>query len=353
MSMKTLAKLAIPKFTGKTDRRATTLTQTPEHAHTTTTHKSSHGIALGKKYIRLLSPWKTIAPQTLLGVEITASTVTLTQLSHNGARYRVDACTQAQFSDDATLTAALKHALDSGLIHATQACLGLEHTAVAFKTVELDASLSAADYELHISEHASQYFHYPRDELLLDFEIVGKSLQHPRLLTLRWVAARKAAVQAKIAALQAAGLIVSIVDIHSYALQRIACLASRNQDTNTCIMALYVRNHHLLLVAIDQQRQVIYCKEERLYPQQDISAEILRNIHHCQNNTNVPISQILLAAPQLTDEMLATIATHTGIDTQDMVRLLLAHAPIELGDYLNLADYLVSFGLALRVKHGH
>ncbi len=165
----------------------------------------------------------------LIGVDISSSSVKLVELSlsPNNAgyiieRYAIETLPKDAVSDgninnlDAlaqTLQRAWKH-LGTKIKNISVA---LPAAAVITKKIMLPAGMRDEDMEYQVESEANQYIPFALDEVNLDFQVLGLAPNNPDEVEVLLAASRKANVEDRVAAAQAAGLNVTVVDVEPYA----------------------------------------------------------------------------------------------------------------------------------------
>ncbi len=167
---------------------------------------------------------------TLLGIDISSTSVKLVELSRQGERYRVEAYAVEPLPVGAVIEKNIAELEGVGLALAralARARTGLKNVAVAVagsavitKTIEMDAGLSEDEMESQLKIEADQYIPYPLDEVAIDFEVQGSSARNPERVNVLLAACRKENVEVREAALSLAGLTARVVDVEAYALER-------------------------------------------------------------------------------------------------------------------------------------
>lgn len=176
----------------------------------------------------LLDLIQTKAPP-VIGVDISSSSVKLVELSQppgNGGyiveRYVIESLPKDAFFDgninnlDAladTLQRAWKR-LGTKVKHI---CVALPAAAVITKKILLPAGLRDEDLEFQVESEANQYIPFALDEVNLDFQVLGPAPGNTDEVEVLLAASRKANVEDRVAAAQAAGLKVAVVDVEPYA----------------------------------------------------------------------------------------------------------------------------------------
>jgi len=175
---------------------------------------------------------------TLLGIDISSTSVKLLELSRSGGRYRVEAYAVEPLPPNAVVEKniaeiegvgqALTRVLAKARSGGKNVAVAVAGSAVITKTIEMDAGLSEDELENQLKIEADQYIPYPLEEVAIDFEVQGLSPRNPERAEVLLAACRKENVEVREAALALAGLTAKVVDVEAYALERaFALLESR------------------------------------------------------------------------------------------------------------------------------
>ncbi len=163
----------------------------------------------------------------LIGVDISSSSVKLVELSlaptgYIVERYAIESLPKDAVSDGninnldalaATLQRAWKH-LGTKIKNVSVA---LPAAAVITKKILLPAGMSDEDLEYQVESEANQYIPFALEEVNLDFQVLGPAPGNADEVEVLLAASRKANVEDRVAAAQAAGLNVIVVDVEPYA----------------------------------------------------------------------------------------------------------------------------------------
>lgn len=167
---------------------------------------------------------------TLLGIDISSTSVKLLELSRSGGRYRVEAYAVEPLPPNAVVEKniaeiegvgqALTRVLAKARSGGKNVAVAVAGSAVITKTIEMDAGLSEDELENQLKIEADQYIPYPLEEVAIDFEVQGLSPRNPERAEVLLAACRKENVEVREAALALAGLTARVVDVEAYALER-------------------------------------------------------------------------------------------------------------------------------------
>ncbi|WP_370690124.1 pilus assembly protein PilM [Fluviicoccus sp.] len=167
---------------------------------------------------------------SLLGLDISSTSVKLLELSVQGDRYRVEsygveplpqnAVVEKNIADVEGVGEAVSRLLARAKPQSRNAAVAVAGSAVITKTIEMDADLSDDERESQIRLEADQYIPYPLDEINLDFEVVGPSPANPERVSVLLAASRTENIELRVDSLIIAGLTAKVVDVEAYAMER-------------------------------------------------------------------------------------------------------------------------------------
>lgn len=178
------------------------------------------------------------AKRTLLGLDITTSSVKLIELSMSGGQYRVDSyaaeptpvnsVNEKAVVDAAAVGEAVRRAVRRSGAKSKEVAIAISGDAAITKIIQMPSSLSEADLEGQVELQADQYIPFPMEEVSYDFEVIGPSDQDPEMMDVLLVATRTENVEQRQAAVEAAGLMARVVDVEAFALEN-ACQLMTHQ----------------------------------------------------------------------------------------------------------------------------
>src|SRR5690606_2295075 len=163
---------------------------------------------------------------TLLGIDISSTTVKLLELSRTGNRYKVEAYAVEPLPPGAVaekniveleaVGQTLEKVLARSRTPLKQAAVAVAGSAVITKIIEMDAGLDDNEMEEQIALEADQYIPYPLDEVAIDFEVQGVAPRNPDRVEVLLAACRRENVDIREAALALAGIDVKVVEVEAY-----------------------------------------------------------------------------------------------------------------------------------------
>lgn len=224
----------------------------------------------------------------LLGLDISSSSVKLVELSRSGDGYRVDACasealpvgavTDKQITDPVAVGEAIRRALARSGSGTRAAAVAVAGSSVITKIITLPSSLNDDEMEEQIKVEADQYIPYPIDEVNLDFQVLRALPNAPDTAEVLLAVCRRDTVEARAAALEAAGLKAKVVDIEAHALQN-ACTLLEHQMPDAGkdkTIALIDIGSTGTGVHILHNRELVYSREQAFGGKQ-LTDEIMRH----------------------------------------------------------------------------
>jgi type IV pilus assembly protein PilM len=224
---------------------------------------------------------------TLLGIDISSTSVKLLELSRSGSRYKVEAFAVEPLPPNAVVEKniaeiegvgqALARAIAKSRTGAKFAAVAVSGSAVITKTIEMDAGLNDEELENQIKIEADQYIPYPLDEVAIDFEVQGASVRNPERVDVLLAACRKENVEVREAALALAGLSAKIVDVEAYALERAFGLLVKqlSPDGGDLTVAVVDIGATMMTLSVLHNGRTIYSREQ-LFGGRQLTEEIQR-----------------------------------------------------------------------------
>ncbi len=167
---------------------------------------------------------------TVLGLDISSTSVKLLELSQSGGNFCVEAYAVASLPPNAIVEKnvndiegvadALRQVIYQSKTRQKNTAVAVAGSAVITKMITMDAELNDDALEAQIMAEADQYIPYPLDEVAIDFEVQGVSEEDPNLVDVLLAACRKENVDLRVDALELAGLAAKVVDVEAYDLER-------------------------------------------------------------------------------------------------------------------------------------
>ena len=171
----------------------------------------------------------------VLGIDISSTTVKLLELSRQGGSYRVESYAVAHLPPEAviekdvnqveTVGALIRDLVARSKTRVKRIAAAVSGSAVIIKTVTMPDGLSDEELEAQLAVEADQYIPYPLEEVAIDFEVLAPAANNT--VTVLLVACHQQTIDARVDALEIAGLTVGIMDVEVLAMGRALALLEK------------------------------------------------------------------------------------------------------------------------------
>lgn len=225
--------------------------------------------------------------KTLLGVDISSTSVKLLELSHNNGRYQVEsyaseplpanAVVEQSIGDEEAVGLVIKKALGKARSSSKRAAIAVAGSAVITKNIEMSDDLSDDEMDYQIRIEADQYIPYPLEEVALDWEVQGPSELAGNVNVLL-AACRLENVELRKDALEIGGLETGIVDIEAFCTERAYELIQSQLDDDADeveTVAVLDIGATMTTLSVLNQGKTIYTREQ-LFGGKQLTEEIMR-----------------------------------------------------------------------------
>lgn len=165
----------------------------------------------------------------LLGLDISSTAVKLLELSQSGPRFKVEsyavvplpphAVVEKNIADVEAVGGAISRAVKLSRSRVRNVAVAVAGSAVITKIITMPAALTDVELAAQIELEADQYIPYPREEVNMDFEVIGPSEKKAECVDVLLAASRSENVDVRVAAVEMGGLAAKIVDVEAYALE--------------------------------------------------------------------------------------------------------------------------------------
>jgi len=165
----------------------------------------------------------------MIGVDISSSAVKVLELSKSGESFRVEryaveplpqnAVVEHKITEVEPVAEAVERAIKRSGTRQKHVSVAVPAASVITKTIKMSAAMADNDRQAQIEMEADHYIPYPLDEVNLDFCVLGQSESNPEEVDVLMAACRKEVVEDYLAVVQTSGLVPSVVDIETYAME--------------------------------------------------------------------------------------------------------------------------------------
>jgi len=172
-----------------------------------------------------------IAPKksSLIGLDISSTSVKLLELSQHSDSYRVEAyaaeplppnsVVEKNITDVEAIGEAIQRAVKRSGSRSKFAAVAVAGSSVITKVITMPSNLSDEELESQIQLEADQYIPYSLEEVNMDFEVLGPNDKNPDMVDVLLAASRSENVDSRVAAVELGGLTAKVVDIEAYTLE--------------------------------------------------------------------------------------------------------------------------------------
>lgn len=223
---------------------------------------------------------------TLLGIDISSSSVKLLELSRSGDKYRIESyaveplpensVVEKNINDAELVGEVVKKVLAKSRSGTRLGAVAVAGSAVITKTIQMTAGLNDQDMESQISVEADQYIPYPLDEVSIDFEVLGESETGADQVDVLLAACRKENVELREDALEIGGLTARVVDIEAYAIERsFGLIEAQEGGSEEQTVAIVDLGSTMTTLSVLADSKTIYTREQ-LFGGRQLTEEIQR-----------------------------------------------------------------------------
>jgi len=227
------------------------------------------------------------AKKTLLGLDITTSSVKLIELTVSGRSYRVEtyaaeptppnAINEKAIVDADAVGEAIRRAVKRSGSKAKEVAIAISGDAAITKVIQMPGNLTANELEGQVEVQADQYIPFPMEEVSFDFEVVGPTERDPDMVDVLLVATRTENVEQRQVAVEAAGLRARVVDVEAFAVENACTLLSHQMVDGGIdkLIAIVDFGASTTTFSVLQDLKVIYTRDFAFGGQQ-LTEEIMR-----------------------------------------------------------------------------
>lgn len=224
---------------------------------------------------------------SLLGLDISSTSVKLLELSRSGDRFRVEsygveplppnAVVEKVINDAEGVGEAIGRLVGRAKPGTRQAAVAVAGSSVITKIIEMEAGMSADDMDQQIRLEADQYIPYPLDEVSLDFEVQGPVQGNADRVEVLIAASRTENVDLRKDALQIGGLTAKVVDVEAYAMERAYSLIQPQIESDDANQSVAIVDVGATMTTLNVLRagKIIYTREQ-LFGGKQLTEEIQR-----------------------------------------------------------------------------
>jgi len=222
----------------------------------------------------------------VLGLDISSTTVKLLELSQSGGKYRVesyavsslplDAVIEKNVNDVDGVANAIRSVIAQSRTKVKTVAAAVAGSSVITKMIDMPSGLAEDDMETQLTLEADQYIPYPLEEVAIDFEVQGPSPERENQVEVLLAACRRETIDARVEAVEGAGLTPKIMDVEAYAMERAFSLLQDQIDMDSeNTVAVVDIGATMTTLSVLANGQTIYTREQ-LFGGKQLTDEIMR-----------------------------------------------------------------------------
>ncbi|MEM6301789.1 MAG: pilus assembly protein PilM [Pseudomonadota bacterium] len=222
----------------------------------------------------------------LLGLDISSTTVKLLELSRSGDKYRVESYAVSSMPQDAVVEKAIndvdavaqsvRNVVAQSRTKLKTVSAAVAGSAVITKLIDMPSGLSEDELETQLTLEADQYIPYPLEEVALDFEMQGPSLDRENMVEVLLAACRRETIDARVEAIESAELTPKVIDVEAYAMERAYGLIRDQLDIKEdSVVAVVDIGATMTTLSVLKNSATIYTREQ-LFGGKQLTDEIMR-----------------------------------------------------------------------------
>lgn len=224
---------------------------------------------------------------TLIGLDISSTSVKLLELSKKGNDYQIEAIAveplptnsvvEKNVAEEEAVGESIKRAVAKAKTKTKFAAVAVSGSSVITKKITMPASLTEDEMEGQIELEADQYIPYPLEEVNLDFQILGESETNPETVDVLLSACRSENIDSRVAAVELAGLTTKIVDIEAYTIETAFSVLAPHMPDEGMDKTIAVIDIGATMTSLNimKNHQLIYTREQNFGGKQ-LTEEIMR-----------------------------------------------------------------------------
>lgn len=208
---------------------------------------------------------------SLVGLDISSTSVKLLELSIQDGRYRVEsygveplpsnAVVERNIADTEGVGDAIERLVKRARPRTRAAAAAVTGSAVITKVIDMEVDMTDDERETQIRLDADQYIPYPLSEVNLDFEVIGPSAV-PNRVSVLLAASRSENIEQRVDTLEIGGLTAKVIDIEAYAMERAFSLIIDTLPSSPEIVAIIDIGHTMTTLNVLRDEKIIYTREQ-------------------------------------------------------------------------------------------
>jgi len=222
----------------------------------------------------------------VLGIDISSTSVKLIELSKQGDQYRVEsygvkslpanAVVERNIVEPEQISNVIQAVVAQSKTKVKHAAVAVAGSSVITKTIEMPANLSEEDLEAQINLEADHHIPYPREEVAIDFEVLGESDSISETVEVLLAACRKENVEAREGIIDDAELKAEAIDVEAYAMERaFTLIAPELGGAEGQTVAIVDIGAMMTTLSVLESGKIIYTREQ-MFGGKQLTDEVMR-----------------------------------------------------------------------------
>jgi len=296
----------------------------------------------------------------LLGFDISPNYIRLIELSYSNSECQIEACKQVILDESAKseemAVFALSGMLKQMVLGTRTVAVSLPNSHVVSKEIDLPVGLSPKEVDEFLLFNLEGYFGCSAAQVGFDYQAVKDGDVDGVTSKVRLVAVKNEYIEKWSNLFCKSGLMLEIIDIDSYALER--AIRYHMKNIEGLIVIINIEFDHVLIVVLDEVNMV-YCHEDFFAEdnfrtvEQILEQLNLKMLLMLSTITKIPDQLVLAGGKAMLPGLVSAIKNKFNIETTiaDPFNGMSFSQNIDLEEAYKISPVmLISFGLALRAK---
>jgi len=228
--------------------------------------------------------WFKSKHQSILGIDISSTSVRIIELSGSSNHYSVLAYASTiipesymeghRIKETQKVADLILQLLKSNHFSTKAVAIAVPDSVAISKIIQINDGLNEQDIEEIVLSEADNYIPYPIDDINIDFNVLGAAKKNSAMLDVLIVASKSENITNRVEAIKGAGLEAMVVDVESYAVERAAQLLvndlpANGVNRNIAILDIGALNTHLYVL---NNMKIIFTRDEEFGGMQLVEA---------------------------------------------------------------------------------
>jgi len=253
-----------------------------------------------------------------------------------------------------TVALTLKKLVSNAAFVSRKAVVAVPDSAVMTQVIQIHNNLSEREIEALVLMETEQYISYPLSELNIDFKVLGTAPTNPVMQRVLIVATRSENVSNWLEVIRRAGLKVNIVDVESFAIERVIQHPyldwPAHEETKVVVLIHFgIVN---ICIYVLQGKNIIYSREEVIEGEQ-LCLHIEKMLQYFFSESQAQSVEHFFLAGEMVNQLVIKqqVETYFGVDSTlfNPLAMMSFSKKIDQHEIMSMASsWMLACGLALR-----